>query len=144
KEHRAEIVIGKAEQIKAGKKVMLLALGSMVNRAEEVEALLIDHGIDAGICNARFAKPLDEQYIRGLANDYDLIVTMEENVLTGGFGQQVQTFLVDNGYKGQVLKIAVPDEFVQHGSVTLLFKELKMDAQSIVERVLDALENRAN
>ena len=144
KEHRAEIVLGKAEQIKAGKKVMLLALGSMVKRAEEVEALLLDHGIDAGICNARFAKPLDEQYIRGLANDYDLIVTMEENVVTGGFGQQVQTFLVDNGYKGQVLKIAVPDEFVQHGSVTLLFKELKMDAQSIAERVLDALENRPN
>ena len=69
---------------------------------------------------------------------------MEENVVTGGFGQQVQTFLVDNGYKGQVLKIAVPDEFVQHGSVTLLFKELKMDAQSIAERVLDALENRPN
>ena len=51
---------------------------------------------------------------------------------------------MDNGYKGQVLKIAVPDEFVQHGSVTLLFKELKMDAQSIAERVLDALENRPN
>ena len=64
---------------------------------------------------------------------------MEENVLTGGFGQQVQTYLVDQGYKGKVLKIAVPDEFVQHGSVTLLFKELRMDADSITERILEVL-----
>jgi 1-deoxy-D-xylulose-5-phosphate synthase len=139
KEHRAEIELGKAEEIKPGKKVMLLAFGSMVKKAEEVEVQLQQHGIDAGICNARFAKPLDETYLNSLINDYDLIVTMEENVLTGGFGQQVQTYLVDQGYKGQVLKIAVPDEFVQHGSVTLLFKELRMDADSITERILEVL-----
>ena len=64
---------------------------------------------------------------------------MEENVITGGFGQQVQTYLSDNDYKGQVLKIAVPDEFVRHGSVTLLFKELRMDSESITERILKVL-----
>ena len=72
-------------------------------------------------------------------DDYDLVVTMEENVLTGGFGQQVQSYLTDQGYKGQVLKIAVPDEFIRHGSVTLLFKELQMDSESITKRILDAL-----
>ena len=70
---------------------------------------------------------------------YDMVVTMEENVYTGGFGQQVQSYLCDIGFKGKVLKIAVPDEFVQHGSVTLLFKELRMDAQSITERILESL-----
>ncbi len=138
KEHRADIVLGKAEEIKKGSKVMLLALGSMVKKAEEVEAMLAEQGIDAGICNARFAKPLDKDYLSTLM-DYDMVVTMEENVLTGGFGQQVQSFLVDKGYQGQVLKIAVPDEFVQHGSVTLLFKELQMDAESITKRILDNL-----
>ncbi len=139
KEHRAPIELGKAEEIKAGSKVMLLAYGSMVKKAVEVEALLSEKGIDAGICNARFAKPFDKAYIEKIMDSYDLIVTMEENVVTGGFGQQVQTFLTDNGYKGKVLKIAVPDEFVQHGSVTLLFKELRMDAESITERILDIL-----
>ena len=139
KECRAPIELGKAEEIKSGSKVMLLAFGSMVKKAEEVEKLLKDHDIDAGICNARFAKPLDKEYLNKIKSEYDLIVTLEENVITGGFGQQVQTYLSDNDYKGQVLKIAVPDEFVRHGSVTLLFKELRMDSESITERILKVL-----
>ncbi len=139
KEHRAEIVLGKSEEIKAGSKVMLFALGSMVKKAEEVEEFLKAQGIDAGICNARFAKPLDQAYLDKIKNEYDLIVTLEENVITGGFGQQVQAYLDDNGYNGQVLKIAVPDEFVRHGSITLLFKELGMDAESITQRILEKL-----
>ena len=141
KEHRAPIELGKAEEIKAGEKVMLFALGSMVKKAEEVETLLKDKGIDAGICNARFAKPFDTEYLSKLKDEYSLIVTMEENILTGGFGEQVQSYLYDNGYKGKVLKIAVPDEFVRHGSVTLLFKELHMDSESIAERIINALGN---
>ncbi|SDB12474.1 1-deoxy-D-xylulose-5-phosphate synthase [Pseudobutyrivibrio sp. YE44] len=139
KEHRAKIELGKAEEIKAGSKVMLFAYGSMVKKAEEVEQLLKEHGIDAGICNARFAKPFDKDYLQSIKDNYDLIVTMEENVNTGGFGQQVQTYLNDIGYKGQVLKVSVPDEFIQHGSVTLLFKELRMDAPSITERILEVI-----
>ena len=141
KEHRAPIEYGKAEEIKPGSKVMLFALGSMVKKAEEVCEQLKAHGIDAGICNARFAKPLDESYLKNIKKQYDLIVTMEENVLTGGFGEQVQAFLYDNDYKGKVLKIAVPNEFVRHGSVTLLFKELHMDSESITDRILKALGN---
>ncbi|MBQ7148914.1 MAG: 1-deoxy-D-xylulose-5-phosphate synthase [Pseudobutyrivibrio sp.] len=139
KEHRAPIELGKAEELKAGSKVMLLAFGSMVKKAEEVEQILQAKGIDAGICNARFAKPFDKEYLERIKDSYDLIVTMEENVTTGGFGQQVQSFLADIDYKGKVLKIACPDEFVQHGSVTLLFKELRMDAESIYERILESL-----
>ena len=139
KEHRADIELGKAEEIKAGSKVMLFALGSMVKKAEEVCELLKSHDIDAGICNARFAKPLDKAYLDNLKDKYDMIVTMEENVLTGGFGEQVQAYLCDSGYKGKVLKIAVKDEFVRHGSVTLLFKELGMDSESITKRIIDAI-----
>ncbi len=139
KDSRAEIELGKSEIIKPGSKVLLYAFGSMVKRAEEVVELLKSHDIDAGLTNARFAKPLDTAYLDSV-RDYDLIATMEENVLTGGFGQQVQTYLYDNGYRGKVLKIAVPDEFIPHGSVTQLFKELRMDSQSIADRILEALE----
>lgn len=141
KEHREPIVLGKAEEIQAGSRVMLFALGSMVKKAEEVAAMLKENGIEAGICNARFAKPLDKEYILKLKNQYDMIVTLEENVVTGGFGEQVQAFLADNHYEGKVLKIAVPDKFVRHGSVTLLFKELQMDSDSITERIIKALGN---
>ncbi|SFH51986.1 1-deoxy-D-xylulose-5-phosphate synthase [Pseudobutyrivibrio sp. OR37] len=141
KEHREPIVLGKAEEIQAGSRVMLFALGSMVKKAEEVAVMLKENGIEAGICNARFAKPLDKEYILKLKNQYDMIVTLEENVVTGGFGEQVQAFLADNHYEGKVLKIAVPDKFVRHGSVTLLFKELQMDSDSITERIIKALGN---
>ena len=141
KDNRAPIEYGKSEEIKPGSKVMLFALGSMVKKAEEVCEQLKAHDIDAGICNARFAKPLDEEYLQSIKKQYDLIVTLEENVLTGGFGEQVQAFLYDNEYRGKVLKIAIPTEFVRHGSVTLLFKELHMDSESITERILKALGN---
>ena len=141
KDNRAPIEYGKSEEIKPGSKVMLFALGSMVKKAEEVCEQLKEHDIDAGICNARFAKPLDEEYLQSIKKQYDLIVTLEENVLTGGFGEQVQAFLYDNEYRGKVLKIAIPTEFVRHGSVTLLFKELHMDSESITERILKALGN---
>ena len=141
KDNRAPIEYGKSEEIKPGSKVMLFALGSMVKKAEEVCEQLKAHDIDAGICNARFAKPLDEKYLQSIKKQYDLIVTLEENVLTGGFGEQVQAFLYDNEYRGKVLKIAIPTEFVRHGSVTLLFKELHMDSESITERILKALGN---
>ncbi|MCR5416790.1 MAG: 1-deoxy-D-xylulose-5-phosphate synthase [Pseudobutyrivibrio sp.] len=138
-EHRAPIELGKSEEICSGDQIMLLAYGSMVKKAEEVRDLLAEQGINAGICNARFAKPLDKGYLDSLVNNYSLVVTMEENVITGGFGQQVQTYLIDHGYNGKILKIAVPDEFVQHGSVTQLFSELGMDAQSITDKVLKVL-----
>ncbi|MCR4693943.1 MAG: 1-deoxy-D-xylulose-5-phosphate synthase [Pseudobutyrivibrio sp.] len=137
-DHRTDIVLGQAEEIKRGKEVMMFALGSMVKKAEEALPLLEEAGIDAGICNARFAKPLDYDYLRSIM-DCDLIVTMEENVYTGGMGQQVESFLFENGYKGKVLKIAIDDAFIQHGSVTQLFKELRMDAESIRDRILESL-----
>ena len=139
KDYRAPIELGKAEEIKKGSKILLFALGSMVKKAQEVDLILSEKGIDVGICNARFAKPLDLDYIAKAMLEYDLIVTMEENVVTGGFGQQVEAVLYDKGYSGKVLKIAVKDDFIEHGSVTTLFKELEMDADSISEKILNLL-----
>ena len=93
-------------------------------------------GYNCSLVNVRFVKPFDREAIRELSAYSKLIVTMEENVITGGFGQQVQAYLDDNGYNGQVLKIAVPDEFVRHGSVDELEIVNKLDSKSIAEDIL--------
>ncbi len=138
-DHRAPVELGKCEELIAGEEVLLFAYGSMVKKAELVADRLKEQGINATVTNARFAKPLDESYLKEAAAKYSLVVTMEENVLTGGLGQQVEAMLFDYGYNGQVLKVAVPDEFVHHGSVTQLFSELGMDDASITDRIITAL-----
>ena len=138
-EFRKPIELGESEMIYEGSRVLLYPFGSMVKRAEEVVDLLKEQGVEAGLCNARFAKPLDYDYLSKAAAKYDIIVTMEENVLTGGFGQQVENYLSENGFSGKVVKIAVPDKFIQHGSVTKLFELLEMDSKSICKKVLEEL-----
>ncbi len=138
-EFRKPIELGKSEMIYEGSRVLLYPFGSMVKRAEEVVDLLKEQGVEAGLCNARFAKPLDYDFLSKAAAKYDIIVTMEENVLTGGFGQQVENYLSENGFSGKVVKIAVPDKFIQHGSVTKLFELLEMDSKSICKKVLEEL-----
>ncbi len=137
KEQRDKIVLGKCEEIHQGNRVLLFALGSMVKSALAVAQQLQQHGIDAGICNARFAKPLDTAYLRDAMLQYDLIVTMEENVLLGGMGEHVTEYLTMNHYQGQIINVAIDDEFVVHGNVDLLMKTVGIDADSITRRILD-------
>jgi 1-deoxy-D-xylulose-5-phosphate synthase len=138
-EHRAPIVSGVCEEIYDGSGVLLFALGSMVPIALQVYEQLQQQGISAALVNARFAKPIDADYVIRRMDDFKLIVTLEENVVTGGFGQQVEVLLTDQGYRGRVLKVAVPDQFVEHGNVDVLKKMLKMDADSVCAKILDIL-----
>ena len=120
-------------------RVLLFALGSMVATAEEVRQLLLGHGIEATLVNARFAKPFDQEYLMQAMKDHSLIVTMEENVVTGGFGEQVACFLREQGYEGEVLPVAIPDAFVEHGNVNVLKQMLGMDAASVADRIIQQL-----
>ena len=138
--HRAPIEMGKAEQIYEEKDIVLFAVGSMVKVAEKVRDILIDKGYNCSLTNARFVKPFDTEYIDKAAKNHKLIVTMEENVITGGFGQQVASYIYDKGYDLKQLIIAIPDEFVTHGSCDELFKMLKIDAESVAERVIHKYE----
>ncbi len=135
---RAPVELGKSEVIFQGKDVLIFALGAMVKRGEAAVELLKEQGISATLVNARFAKPLDKDLLLSEMGKYKLICTLEENVITGGFGQQVESLLYEAGFKGKVLKIAVPDRFIKHGSVSQLFLDLKMDEASIAERITDA------
>ena len=138
-EYRQPVVLGKCEEIVAGSRVLLFALGSMVAAAEEVRQLLLGHGIEATLVNARFAKPFDQEYLMQAMKDHSLIVTMEENVVTGGFGEQVACFLREQGYEGEVLPVAIPDAFVEHGNVNVLKQMLGMDAASVADRIIQQL-----
>lgn len=138
-EYRQPVVLGKCEEIVAGSRVLLFALGSMVATAEEVRQILLGHGIEATLVNARFAKPFDQEYLMQAMKDHSLIVTMEENVVTGGFGEQVACFLREQGYEGEVLPVAIPDAFVEHGNVNVLKQMLGMDAASVADRIIQQL-----
>ena len=94
KEHRTPIELGKSEIISEGSKVAIMALGSMIPVAEDVVALLKEKGIEATLVNARFAMPFDKDMINKLTDNHSLLVTMEENVLSGGFGEHVSAFVV--------------------------------------------------
>lgn len=139
KEFRKEIQLGQSEAIYEGGEVALLAVGSMVKTAEKVRELLKEKGIDASITNARFVKPIDTDAICKLSKEARLLVTMEENVLTGGFGQQVLQFANDNNLNIKVINIAVPDRFIEHGNVEILKKDAQIDPESIVSKIEKAL-----
>lgn len=138
KEKRAPIEYGCAEELVSGKKILLFAIGSMVETAQEVAEALKKEGIEATITNARFAKPIDERYLEKHLND-KLIVTMEENVTSGGFGERVAEYLYRSEYKGKVLNISIPDDFIPHGDVDVLKKKYRIDAKSVTKRILKVL-----
>ena len=108
----------------------------MIPTALSVREELKERHYQCSLINARFAKPLDEELLLSLSQDHKLLVTLEENVITGGFGQQVTQFLTDTGQKIKVLQIAIPDVFVEQGSVGKLREETGLDMTSIVKRIL--------
>ncbi len=135
KNYREPIVYGKSESIYQEKDIMLLAVGSMVKVALTVREQLIEQGYACSLVNARFVKPIDEETIRDACKGHRLIVTMEENVASGGYGEKVREYVDSLGVSTQVLSISIPDEYVEHGNVELLKQEIGIDARSIVEKV---------
>ena len=138
-EHRASIELGKAEWIAREGGIALFAVGSMVKTAEEVQKLLHEKGYKASIINARFIKPIDEEAVLSACEDHEMIVTMEENVQSGGFGEKVLDCLNDHEKRIKCVMAAIPDAYVEHGNVELLKKEIGLDAESITEKILERL-----
>ncbi|WP_024864386.1 1-deoxy-D-xylulose-5-phosphate synthase [Butyrivibrio sp. FCS014] len=139
-EFRAPIEMGKCEPIYEEKDICLLAVGSMVRIAEDVRRILKDRGLHVSLVNARFVKPIDTDYLSTAAGSHKLFVTMEENVATGGYGEKVREYVQDNRLDVNILSIAIPDQFVTHGSVDKLRKELGIDAESVAERILKEIQ----
>lgn len=138
KEFRKPIEYGKSEIIYEEEDIALIAVGSMVKTAVSVRHELKEMGYSCSLVNARFVKPIDEEMIKEMAKEHKLIVTMEENVASGGFGDRVREYLDSLDSSCRLLSIAIPDEYVEHGNVGLLYQEVGIDADTIVKRIVTA------
>ena len=134
-EFRAPIEYGRAEMLYEEKEIALLAIGSMVKVAVEARRILKEKGYACSLINARFAKPIDEEMVKHACENHSLIVTMEENVASGGFGEKVRACMDNLDTDAKILTITIPDEYVEHGNVELLKQEIGIDAESIVENI---------
>ena len=97
------------------------------------------HNINCSVVNARFLKPIDEECIEKLTKDHNIIVTLEENVLTGGYGEAVLRFVNSCGLNAKVINIGIPNMYLEHGNVDVLKKEVGLTAENVVNRVLEEL-----
>ena len=140
KEFRAPVEYGKSEWIYEEGEIALVAVGSMVKTAEDVRRRLKSEGYACSLVNARYIKPIDEEMLRKAAGGHKLLVTMEENVASGGYGERIRAFLDDNDISVGKMSITIPDAYVEHGNVELLKQDLGMDAASIAIRVKEWME----
>ncbi len=136
---RAPMEPGKSEWIVREKEIALLAVGSMIPVAEQVQENLKKAGHSCSLINVRFVKPLDKELLRELPQSHSLIVTLEDNVKSGGFGEHVGAFYQEEGMEVSVQCVALPDAFVEQGTISVLRENLGMDAESVTERILQKL-----
>ena len=134
-EFREKVSLGKSEWIYREDEICLIAVGEMVETAEQVRDILKGEGHRVSLVNARFVKPLDREMILESCRDHELLVTLEDNVITGGFGSAVLDVLAEEGCHKDVLTMGVPDRFIRHGSVPELKKEIGLDPESIADRI---------
>ena len=134
-EYQAPVEFCRGELISEGEDIALLAVGSMVSTAEHIRDKLKEEGYDLTLANGRFIKPIDVKLVDRLAATHDCIVTLEENVLQGGFGLQVTSYVHKHYPDVRVLNIALPDAYVEHGNVSLLREALGIDSDSIIRRM---------
>ena len=136
-EHRAPMEYGKAEWIYEEEEIALFAVGSMVKTAEEVYEALKAVGKKVSLINGRFIKPIDEEAVLKACENHKLIVVMEENVASGGYGEKVLECLNRNRKAVDFMHVHIPDAYVEHGNVDKLKAEIGIDAESITKRILE-------
>ncbi|MGH2980503.1 MAG: transketolase C-terminal domain-containing protein, partial [Solirubrobacterales bacterium] len=140
-----EVPIGTGELLAEGERVALLGYGYGVQVALEAAGLLGEHDLSVTVADGRFAKPLDTELARRLAREHELVVTIEENVLAGGFGSAVLEHLedafADPGARARVMRVGLPDRYVTHGKPALLREEVGFTGEGVAERVLAALRS---
>lgn len=134
-----ELEIGRAEIVRDGGSIAILAVGTMVSAACKTAELLLKRGINCTVVNMRFIKPLDKECILQMADKMEAIVTMEENVLNGGFGSAVVELLADEGRSIQVLRFGIPDEFIEQGTQSELREQCGLTPEQMSEKINDML-----
>jgi len=140
REEFADLTVGKAEVISEGGEVAFLAVGTMNETATKAAEILAEQGIEATLANMRFVKPLDEELLLQLGTDKKLLVTLEENVLAGGFGSAVAEFLLDKGLPARLLRFGLPDAFVEQGSRKELLELVGLTPEAVAAKILARLQ----
>ena len=140
KEFRAPLKYGKSEVIYKEKDIAIIFVGHMASVAEKARKMLKLNGYSCSLINARFVKPVDEDMVLDICKDHKLIVTIEENVISGGYGEHVLECVARNRQKVQVLNIGVNDTYIEHGNVDVLRKEAGIDAESIYRKTIEELK----
>ncbi|EEC58888.1 1-deoxy-D-xylulose-5-phosphate synthase [[Bacteroides] pectinophilus ATCC 43243] len=143
-EYAQPIEYGKSELIHEGSHICLMAVGNMMETALTTGERLKEYNIDATIVNARFVKPIDEDMICDIADEHELLVTLEENVYTGGFGEAVSRYTQMNGLNIRTLGIALPDDYIEHGNVDILKHEAGIDAEAVFDRIMETIADMKN
>jgi 1-deoxy-D-xylulose-5-phosphate synthase len=129
------LAVGTGEILREGERVAIVGYGSGVARALGAADLLAENGLDVTVADARFAKPLDAALLAQLAAEHELLVTVEEGVLQGGFGTAVWESLSDGGLAPRILRVGLPDSYVTHGAPALLYEEVGYTAEAIAARI---------
>ena len=133
RDFREPIVYGKGEMLYEEEGIALLAVGSMVSTAEHIRQKLKAEGRSCTLANGRFVKPFDRELVDRLAERHKVIVTLEENVLQGGYGLPVTAYIHEHYPHRRVLNIGIPDAYVEHGNVSVLREGLGIDSDSIIK-----------
>lgn len=136
---RSPVVYGKSEWLYEESRVAVFAVGNMVEQACKVRELLHQKGYRCSVINARFVKPVDGEAVRKAAENHSLIVTMEENLLHGGYGDAVGECLADIDKDIAILRFGIRDQFVPHGSVAELQKRVGLDPEDVAEKIAEVL-----
>jgi 1-deoxy-D-xylulose-5-phosphate synthase len=133
------IALGTGEILREGERVAIVGYGTGVQKALEAADLLREHDLDVTVADARFAKPIDAGLMAQLAAEHDLLVTVEEGVLMGGFGSAVWESLSEGGLAPRILRVGLPDRYVTHGKPALLHQEVGFTGERITERIESAV-----
>lgn len=126
---------GTYEIISGGKDTVVLAIGNMVKYALEAKSILLKDNINPTIVNARFLKPIDEELLHELFKEHKNVVTIEDNVGSGGFGSRINQFIIDNNYNKKIKNISLPNEFIQHGDVDAIYDMVGLSSEKIADKI---------
>lgn len=140
KEYKAPMEYGKSEVLKSGKKVAILGVGNMMEAAYETSLILKEEGFTPTLINARFVKPLDEALLEQLKENHDLIVTIEDNIASGGYGSAVTYWAGQQKDPVRILPISLPDIYLEHGSIPQLRDRYGLTAEKMAVRIKETLE----
>jgi len=138
KEYRAPIELGKSEVIYEESDIAIFSVGHMMEEAHAVWEKLKEKGYSCSLINSRFVKPMDETMLNQMAEKHKLFITIEDGVKTGGYGEKVAEYVFRNGLPVRVVVNAIPDQYIEQGNISLLRKEILLDADSIVEKTVEA------